>query len=115
MRRLTILPPIRPRPMTPSCILVSCVRRSPQGFLDGRLECCEPCGDVRPEMKTKHASPTFRQHLEIPPGFCGLDDAKGVFLAGNWEIVGVVACDLQEDAAVGPALVGLPGRVKKAR
>src|SRR5882757_7725024 len=66
-------------------------------------------------MKTKHPASTFGQHFEIAPGFCRLDDAEGVFLAGNREIVGVVACDLQEDAAVGPALVGLPGGMQKAR
>ena len=111
-----MLPPIRPRPITPSCIVVSCRRRSsPQSFLDGRLECRETCGDVGPEMETKHPAPTFGQHFEIAPGFCRLDDSEGVFLAGNREIIGVIARDLQEDAAVGPALVGLPGRVQKAR
>jgi hypothetical protein len=64
-------------------------------------------------METKHPAPTFGQHLEIAPGFCRLDDSEGVFLVGNREILGVIARDLQENAAVRSALVGLPGRVQE--
>ena len=100
-----MLPPMRPRPITPSCIVVSCRRRSlPQSFLDGRFERREPYGDVGAEMEPQNPAPALGQHLEIAARLGRLDDAEGVLLAGNWEIVGVVAGDLQEDAAVGPPL-----------
>ena len=79
------------------------------------LSVAKPFNDLGAEMETQHPAPALGQHFEIAPGFRRLDDAEGVFLAGNREIVGVVAGDLQEDAAVGPALVGLPGGMQKAR
>ena len=55
------------------------------------------------------------QDLEIAARLRRLDHAEGVFLAGHRQILGVLAGDLQEDAAVRAALVGLPGRMQKAR
>ena len=40
---------------------------------------------------------------------------KLAFWPGTGEILGVVGGDLQEHAAVGPALVGLAGRMQEAR
>jgi len=36
-------------------------------------------------------------------------------MAGDGEIPGVVRGDLKKDAAVGPALAGLPGRMEEVR
>ena len=66
-------------------------------------------------MDAQHAPVALGQHLEIAARLRRLDDAEGVFLARHREIVGVVAGDLQEHAAVRPALVGLPGRMQEAR
>src|ERR1700756_1040862 len=66
-------------------------------------------------MHAKGASPALREHREIAAGLRGFDDAEGVLLIGNGKIDGVVAGDLQEDAGVGSAFVGLACGVQKAR
>src|SRR6202007_2080866 len=61
------------------------------------------------------ASPALGEYREIAAGLCSLNDAEGVLLIGNGKIDGVVASDLEEDAGVGSAFVGLAGGVQKAR
>src|SRR6266481_5364005 len=66
-------------------------------------------------MHAKGASPALSKYCEIATGLCSFDDAEGVLLIGNGNIDGVVAGDLQEDAGIGSAFVGLAGGVQKAR
>src|SRR5215470_5624895 len=66
-------------------------------------------------MHAQRAPSPLGKHCEIPPRLRRLNDTERVFLFGNREVIGIVAGDLQEDAAVRPSLVSLPGRVQKAR
>src|SRR5262249_49186274 len=57
----------------------------------------------------------LRKHLQIAARLRRLDDAKGVGLAGHRQVFGVIAGDLQKDAAVRAALIGLSRRMLEAR
>src|SRR6185295_18703424 len=85
------------------------------GARDDLVEPLEPRADVGAQMHAQRATAPIEEHLEVAPGLRRLDDAKGVARARHGEVADIVAGDLQEDAAVGAALVGLPGRVQKAR
>src|ERR1700688_4122076 len=82
---------------------------------DGVLESREAGRDVRTEMDAQEPSPALRQHLEVAARCRRLDDAESVFLPRDRQIVGLVAGDLQKNAGVRAALVGLSGRVQEAR
>src|SRR5580765_1812512 len=66
-------------------------------------------------MHPKGASSALSKYCEIAAGLCSLDNTERVFLVGDRQIDGVVAGDLQEDAGIGSAFVGLAGGVQKAR
>ena len=68
----------------------------------------------RPQMHAQRTAAALREHLEIAARLRRFDYAKSIFLAGHREIGGIIACDLQEHAAVRPALVRLAGRMEKA-
>ena len=65
-------------------------------------------------MNAQRAAAAVGQHVEIATGLRCLDDPETGLLAGHREIPLVFGGDLQEDAAVGPALVGLPCRMQEA-
>src|SRR5271169_5678190 len=71
----------------------------------------EITGDVRPQS----APAALGKDPEIAARLRFLDDAKGIGLARDRQILGIVAGDLQEDAAVRSALVGLSRRMLEAR
>src|SRR5262252_4448256 len=66
-------------------------------------------------MYAQGASPSLRKEREIPACLRRLHDTECVFLFGNGEVTGVVACNLQENAAIGPALVSLSCGVQEPR
>src|SRR5437016_8180910 len=66
-------------------------------------------------MDTQRATAAFCEDGKVAAGLGRLDHAKGVLLPGNRQVLGVVAGDLQEHAAIGSAFVGLSRRVKKPR
>src|SRR5580700_4012116 len=121
--RRTMLAPILPSPTIPSCIDISPVcfyafQQLPalcQCLANRRLQGCESRFHVLAEVHAEGASSAFREYCEIAAGLCGFDDAEGVLLIGNGKIDGVVAGDMQEDAGIGSAFVGLAGGVQKAR
>src|SRR5215813_7228889 len=53
------------------------------------------------------------QYLKISSRLCRLDHPEGASLARYWQIVRVVAGDLQKDTGVRTALVCLSGRVQE--
>ena len=59
--------------------------------------------------------PRSAKHGEIAPRLRRLDHAERVAVARDLQVDDVVAGDLQEDAGVGTALVGLPGGVQEPR
>ena len=64
-------------------------------------------GDVRTKMGAERTALALHQDLEIPSCLSRLDYAERVFLVRHRQIEGVVARDLQEDARVRAALIGL--------
>ena len=70
---------------------------------------------VRAQVNAQRAAVAVEQDLEIAAGLGGFDRAESVFLVGNRQVARVVRSDLQKDAVVCAAFVGLSGRVQKAR
>ena len=66
------------------------------------------------EMDAQRAAAAFGENGEIAAGLRSFYDAERVFLVGHRQIDGVIARDLQKNAAVGAALVGLARGVKEA-
>ena len=66
-------------------------------------------------MDAQRAPAALSQHVEIAARLRRLDDTKRVFLPRDRQILGIVAGDLQKHAAIRPALIGLTGRMQKAR
>jgi len=60
-------------------------------------------------MYSQCTAATFSQYLEISTSLRGLHYSESIFLARDWKIYGVIACDLQEYARVWAAFVGLSG------
>src|SRR5690349_19926164 len=66
-------------------------------------------------MNAKCAAATFGEDVEVTTGLRGFYNAEGVLLSRHVEIGSIVTSDLEEDAAVGTAFVGLTGGMQKAR
>src|SRR4051812_44599890 len=79
------------------------------------MEAFEAGCDVGAEVDAEGTAAAVGEDLEVAPGLRGLDYAEGVAMAGDGEVDGIVAGDLQEHARVGAAFVGLAGRVQEAR
>src|SRR5215470_1716432 len=87
----------------------------PQGFFDGAGEPVETTGQVAGDVRAQRAPAALGQHVEIATRLRLLDNPEGIGLAGHREVLAVVASDLQENAAIGAALISLPRRVLEAR
>ena len=123
----TMLAPIRPRPTIPSCMWSILADRTTDADRAARLrlaqwrldddlvERLEPGAHVGAQMHAQRATPAIDEHLEVAARLRRLHDAEGVPRARHGRSRGVVAGDLQEDAGVGAALVGLSRRVQEAR
>ena len=66
-------------------------------------------------MDTQRPAIAIGKHAEVAASLGSLDDAKRVFLAGDGNVGGVVAGELEKDAGVRAALVGLTCGMEKAR
>src|SRR5260370_18318277 len=86
-----------------------------EGLLDGAAEPIQSIREAAGDVHPQGAPAAFGKDLEIAARLRLLDDAKGIGLAGHRQIVGIVTGDLQEDAGVRPALIGLSRRVLEAR
>src|ERR1700675_409203 len=109
-----MLPPIRPSPIIPSCITPSWPL-SGQNPYDRLAQFGKARGDVRSEMDAQGAAAALGQDVEIATRLRRLHDTESVFLARHRQILAIIAGDLQEDAGIRAALVGLPGRVQEPR
>ena len=74
-----------------------------------------PAGTVVAEAHAKRPAPVCPQGREVAARLRALEDAEAVRLARDLDIVGVVPQDLQEQTAVGAALVELPRGVQVPR
>ena len=82
---------------------------------DRGVQHLQPRSKIALQMHPQRAPAAFGQHVEIAARLRRLDDTERRLLAGHRQILRVIGGDLQEHAAVGPALVGLSGRMQEAR
>src|SRR5260370_25433124 len=66
-------------------------------------------------MDAQGTAATFGKHSKIAAGWRRLHHTEGVLLSGHRQILSIVASNLQEDAAIGAALVALSGGLHEAR
>ena len=85
------------------------------GLLNGVGQSREAGFHVFAKMHAKGSAAAFGENREVAASLCGFHDAESVFLAGNREIDGVIASDLEKYAAVRSTFVGLSGGVQEAR
>src|SRR5580693_2245830 len=118
-----MLAPILPSPIIPSCMDIAPVHSCLSWFTvalrqclpDCRLQFRESSTYVFAEVHAKRPSPALRKYRKIAARLRRFDHPKRIFLFRDWDIVGIVASDLQEDTAVGSAFIGLACRVQKPR
>jgi hypothetical protein len=100
------------------------VIRSPESLPHGVPEGREARRHVGAEMQAQDAPPALAEHLEVALCLRRLDGAETVLMPRqppqppqppHIEIGGVVAGDVQKHAGVRAALIGLTGRMEKAR
>src|SRR5436309_6987658 len=114
--RRAMLPPIRPSPTIPICMVSApLVASSGDRLLDGRAQLLESGRHVRSQVHPQRAAAPLLEHLEVAAGLRRLHHSERVCLSRHRQIRRVVAGDLQEDPRARAALVGLAGRVKEAR
>ena len=65
-------------------------------------------------MRPQRAPAAFCEHLKVAARLRFLDNSEGIRVARHRQILGIVTGDLQKDAAVRSALIGLPRRVLEA-
>src|SRR5215469_7211470 len=120
--RRTMLAPILPSPIIPSCIDIAPVVRFfklgdtlRQRLGNRGLQRCESSPYIFAQMHAQSASRSFGKDREIPARLRSFDDAERIFLFGNGQVIGVVARNLKEHAAVGTAFVSLSCRMQEPR
>src|SRR5262249_3319801 len=118
--RRTMLAPILPSPIIPSCIanrsfllFLDRVAVLSQRLSDRRLQCRKTGPHIFSQMHTHRPSPALCKDRETPACLRSFNDTERIFLFGNWKVIGVVARNLKEHAAVGTALVSLSCRMQK--
>ncbi len=82
---------------------------------DRAIERLQAGFEITLEMHPQRAPAALGQHVEIATRLRRLDHAEAGFLAGHGQIPGLIGCDLQEDAAIGAALIGLSGGMQETR
>src|SRR6516164_2951119 len=133
MIRRTMLPPMRPSPTIPNCIVIhSCPPRAsplPGGEREsehrasysaecaacGAVNCGEAVCDLTGDVRTQHAAPAFGEHAEIAARLRRPDLAEACLAAGDGKVLPGLRRDLKEHAGIRPALICLPGRMQEAR
>src|SRR2546422_431968 len=110
--RSVIPAPMRPRPISPSCIASPGECRERRA--DSLADLLQAGGHVA-QLDPQHAATMIAQRLKIAERLRLLQDAERESLAGNIQILRVVPDDLKENPGVRAALVQLAGRVQIAR
>src|SRR5262249_39476355 len=118
--RRTMFAPILPSPIIPICIsrYLSFRRLPPvlvQSLFDSGDQFRKARLDVLAEVDAEGAAIAFAKHLEVASRLRRLDRPEGVLLPWHLHVGRIIAGDLQEHAAVRPALVRLAGRMQEAR
>src|SRR5579862_628271 len=85
-----------------------------QSSLNCSVQLCQPARRI-PEVHSKRSPLAIEQHLKIPTSLRRLHHPKRELLPGHFQIRRIVTSDLQEDSAIRPAFVRLPGRMQEPR
>src|SRR5665213_390480 len=115
IKRREMLPPMRPSPMMPICILHYSLK---QVLVERCIDCVRQflkAGIDMLKVYAQHATVAFHQHCEVAASLRCLDQSKAVGMSGHIYISRVIAGDLQKHTGVRAAFVGLPGRMLEAR
>ena len=75
----------------------------------------ETCFHVSAEVHAQRSPLAVGQNLEVASSLCRFHHSESVLLSGNRQVLSIVACDLQEHAAVGATFISLSGGVQKTR
>src|SRR5260370_5241445 len=84
-------------------------------FLHGLRQSRQPGLQIFSEMHAQRAAAALGKNSEIAAGLCRLHDTEGVPLPWYRQILGVITSDLEKNAAIRAAFVGLSGGVQKSR
>ena len=88
---------------------------SSQGTLDRIGEHRQAGLGIAGDVHAQRTAIPFGKHFEISARLRSLDDAERGFISRDREILRVMSGNLQEDAGIRPAFVGLSGRMQEAR
>src|SRR5262249_53972442 len=112
--RRTMLAPIRPRPIIPSCIEAWLLCRKTLAA-NCAFELSQPPVNVFPEVDAQHAPATLPERLKIAERL-GLDQPSDrVIRLRHGQRLSWLVHELHEEARVWTAFVQLAGRVQEAR
>src|SRR5919109_3015388 len=101
-----MLPPMRPNPITPSCIATSSSQLgSHQRVANGLFERRQTGCHFDTEMYPQNAPAALHQDVEIAARLGSLDQAETVLLIGYIDVRRIVTGDLQEHTGVQAAFV----------
>src|SRR5215204_1513999 len=103
------------RSPTDYCLLTTDYCSNRYGLADDFEEAAQPGGHVRSDLDADGAASARRERAEVAERLRLLERREGVGLAGYLHVARVRGRDLDEDAAVGAALVELARRVQEAR
>src|SRR5207248_601976 len=107
-----MLLPMRPRPTIPNSMI--CLSGT-QSLFDGMLQRRQARRNISAQVHAYRPALTFSEYLKIAPRLRRFHHTESVLLAGDRQILGVVASDLQKNSGVRAALVSLSRRVQEAR
>src|SRR6185437_5879463 len=113
--RRHMLPPMRPKPMTPICMSFTPNKNQLTNRPFNSLRQLRQSGVDILEMNAQGAAAALDQNIKITARLRRLHHAEAISVAGHIEIGRVIARDLQEDPGVGPAFVCLAGRMQETR
>ena len=114
IRRLAMLPPIRPRPIIPMRMSEPLVSQA-RAAATSRPIVRKPGIHVSLDVDAQPRPAALGQHVEVAERLRQLDGPKARPVAGNGEVGVGFPGDLEEHAARRPALIGLAGRMEEAR
>src|SRR5579859_3927260 len=66
-------------------------------------------------MNAQRAPVALEQNVKVAAGLRVLHHAETGAMSGNGEVLAIIAGDLQKDAAIRAAFIGLAGRMQKSR
>src|SRR6516164_9009599 len=86
-----------------------------QGLLDRASQRSEAGIEIACNVRPQGPPAALGKHIVVAARLRRLDDAKCIGSAGYRQVLGIIASDLQKDAAIRSTLVGLSGRMLEAR